>query len=421
MGESPADTGNRRDYASAFRVILRPPKDRFGGIMYLGRTVLVSIFVMTSHVALASTYVYVGAAGDGTVGRYTLETNGTLKLGETVELGPPKSPSTPMAVSPDKHFLFAAVRTKPFSVVTFGIDKQTGALKKLSNGPSAHSLVYLSLDKEGHHLLGASYPGGLVSTHPVAKDGQVGEPSQVLPTARFAHSIITDRTNHWAFAPHLGADQIFQFKFDAKTGKLTPNSPAMLQLKAGSGPRHIVMSNDNKFAYLLSEMNGTITTLALDAKTGLLSEVSAVSMLPVDSKLVPGIAHMPQGEPPGPAHDSSNDICASDLHLTPNGKFLYAAERTSSTINTFSVDAKTGKLTRLAGTPTEKWPRSFAIDPEGKYLIAAGQQSDSISVYSIDSAGALRLTAQAPTGKGANWVEIVSLPSPPQRGAGPRG
>ena len=301
------------------------------------------------------------------------------------------------------------MRTKPFAVVTFGIDKKTGALKKLSSGPVAHSPVYLSVDKEGHYLLEASYPESLVSINAVEKDGQVGEPSQVLPTARFAHSIITDRTNQWAFAPHLGSDQIFQFKFDGKAGKLTPNSPATVQMKAGSGPRHIVMSNDNKFAYLLSEMTGTITTLALNTKSGLLSVVSEVSILPADSSLVPGIARLPPGEPPGPPHDASNDICASDLHLTPNGKFLYAAERTSSTISTFSVDGKTGKLTRLAGTPTEKWPRSFAIDPTGKYLIAAGQQSDSMSVYRIDSAGALTLTAQAPTGKGANWVEIVRL------------
>ena len=376
--------------------------------MHRGRVLLVSVLVLKSHVALASTYVYVGAAVDGNIGVYTLEANGTLKQRETVELGP-KSPSTPLAVSPDKQFLFAGVRTKPFAVVTFGIDKKTGALKKLSSGPVAHSPVYLSVDKEGHYLLEASYPDSLVSINAVEKDGQVGEPSQVLPTARFAHSIITDRTNQWAFAPHLGSDQIFQFKFDGKAGKLTPNSPATVQMKAGSGPRHIVMSNDNKFAYLLSEMTGTITTLALNTKSGLLSVVSEVSILPADSSLVPGIARLPPGEPPGPPHDASNDICASDLHLTPNGKFLYAAERTSSTISTFSVDGKTGKLTRLAGTPTEKWPRSFAIDPTGKYLIAAGQQSDSMSVYRIDSAGALTLTAQAPTGKGANWVEIVLL------------
>ena len=376
--------------------------------MHRGRVLLVSVLVLKSHVALASTYVYVGTAVDGNIGVYTLEANGTLKQRETVELGP-KSPSTPLAVSPDKQFLFAGVRTKPFAVVTFGIDKKTGALKKLSSGPVAHSPVYLSVDKEGHYLLEASYPDSLVSINAVEKDGQVGEPSQVLPTARFAHSIITDRTNQWAFAPHLGSDQIFQFKFDGKAGKLTPNSPATVQMKAGSGPRHIVMSNDNKFAYLLSEMTGTITTLALNTKSGLLSVVSEVSILPADSSLVPGIARLPPGEPPGPPHDASNDICASDLHLTPNGKFLYAAERTSSTISTFSVDGKTGKLTRLAGTPTEKWPRSFAIDPTGKYLIAAGQQSDSMSVYRIDSAGALTLAAQAPTGKGANWVEIVLL------------
>ena len=89
----------------------------------------------------------------------------------------------------------------------------------------------------------------------------------MIPTARNAHSIITDNTNRFVFVPHLGTDQIFQFRFDVKTGRLTANTPPVLQLKAGTGPRHLVMSPDNRFVYLLNELTATVTTLALDAKT----------------------------------------------------------------------------------------------------------------------------------------------------------
>ena len=104
------------------------------------------------------------------------------------------------------------------------------------------------------------------------------------------------------------------------------------------------------------------------------------------------------------------DIWAADIHMTPNGKFLYISERTSSTLGAFGVDAVTGKLTYLGSTPTEKQPRGFAIDPTGRFLVAAGEKSDTISVYAIDQAsGALKPLQKYPAGKGANWVEIVGL------------
>ena len=105
----------------------------------------------------------------------------------------------------------------------------------------------------------------------------------------------------------------------------------------------------------------------------------------------------------------SNDIWASDLHLTPDGKYLYVAERTSSTINALSVDAASGKLTYLASTPTEKQPRGFRIDPTGKYMVVSGELSDTISAYAIEANGALKLLGKYPTGKGSNWVTIVSF------------
>jgi len=288
-------------------------------------------------------------------------------------------------------------------VVTYSIDRKSGALKEIGRGPLAESFPYIQVDRSGRWLLGASYGANLVSVNAIGKDGKVADPHQVIPTARNAHAIITDKTNRWVFVPHLGTDQIFQFRLDAKTGKLSANTPPTVQIKQGHGPRHIIMSADNKFAYLLNELTAVVTTLSLDEKTGLLTQVSEASALPADSKLKPGAGR------PSPGRDVSNDIWASDLHLTPNGKFLYAAERTGSQIGAFSVDGATGKLTWLSVTPTEKQPRGFRIDPSGKYVVVTGEKSETISVYAITNEGGLNLLQKYPTGTGSNWVEIVSF------------
>jgi 6-phosphogluconolactonase len=356
--------------------------------------------------ALAATFVYVSNADDGTIGIYTLQGDGTLKAGERVEAA---KVVMPMAVSPDKRFLIAAVRSKPYEAYSYAIDRQSGALKLIGKGPLAESYPYIKIDASGRYLLSASYGGNQVGVNPIGKDGKVGAPIQTIPTARNAHSIILDNTNRYAFVPHLGTDQIFQFVFDKKTGKLTSNTPATVQMKQGSGPRHIIVSKDNKFVYLLNELTATVTTLALDAKTGTLKEVDSASALPGDSRLGPGQPRGPVGAGQQP-RDTSNDIWASDLHLTPNGKFLYAAERTSSSLGAFKVDAATGKLSYTASTPTEKQPRGFAIDPSGKYLVVSGEKSDTIASYAIDAeTGALKEIGKYPTGKGANWVEIVAF------------
>jgi 6-phosphogluconolactonase len=364
--------------------------------------------VMTlAGAAQAATFVYVSNAEDGNIGMYTLQADGTLQPGPRVDAG---KPVMPMSVSPDKRFLYAAVRAKPFTVVTYAIDSKTGALKQLATAPLAESFPYIAIDKTGRYLLGASYGGHLVSVNAVDKDGKVSEPIQVIPTARNAHAIITDKTNRHVFVPHLGTDQVFQFRLDATTGKLTANTPPTVQMKAMTGPRHIIMSPDNKFAYLLNELVATVTTLSLDEATGLLTEVSSASALPADSKLVPGAPRGAVGAPGQAPRDTSNDIWASDLHVTPDGKFLYAAERTSSSIGAFRVDTATGKLTYLSSTPTEKQPRGFRIAPNGRHMVVSGEKSDTISVYEIDGAsGALTLLQKYPTGKGSNWVEIVGF------------
>jgi 6-phosphogluconolactonase len=349
----------------------------------------------------AATYVYVSNAEDGDIGLYTLQANGTLQPGARFRA---EKPVMPMSVSPDKRFLVAAVRSKPFAAWTYSIDRASGALQLVGTAPLAESLPYIKFDKTGRYLLGASYGGHLVSVNPVGADGRVGEPMQVIPTARNAHAIWPDNTNRFVFVPHLGTDQVFQFVFDEKTGRLAANTPPVVQLKAGVGPRHLVTSPDNRFVYLLNELTATVTTLALDQKTGLLTEIGSAAVLPAESKLGSGAPR------PAPGRNVDNDIWASDLHLTPNGQFLYAAERTSSSIGAFRVDPASGKLAYLASTPTEKQPRGFRIDPTGRFMVVSGEKSETLSSYAIDpSSGALRLIGKFPTGKGSNWVEIVSF------------
>ena len=352
--------------------------------------------------ALAGSFVYVSSAEDGDIGVYSLQPDGALQPGTRVAAA---KVVMPLAVSPDRRFLYAGVRSKPFSVYTYSIDAKSGALRQVSTGPLAESFPYIYAEKSGRFLLGASYGANLVSVNPIGADGRVGEPLQVIPTARNAHAIRADNTNRFVFVPHLGTDQIFLFVFDPKTGRLAANTPPVLQMKTGTGPRHLVFSSDNRFVYLLNELTATVTTLALDARTGLLAEVGSAAFLPPDSKLVPGA---PRGGVGAPVRNTDNDIWASDLHLTPDGRFLYAAERTSNSLGAFSVDAASGKLTYLGSTPTETQPRGFAIDPGGRFMVVSGEKSETISVYSIDqSSGALKLLNKYPTGKGSNWVEIV--------------
>ena len=355
----------------------------------------------------AATFVYVSNAEDGDIGMYTLQSDGSLQPGPRFKA---EKVVMPMTVAPDKRFLIAAVRSKPFSAYTYSIDRGTGALKLVGTGPLAESFPYIYLDRTARFMLGASYGAHLVSVNPVGADGRVGEPIQTIPTARNAHAIRTDNTNRFVFVPHLGTDQVFQFLFDEKSGRLTANTPPVLQLKAGTGPRHLVVSSDNRFVYLLNELTATVTTLALDGKSGLLTEVSSASALPPDSKLVPGAPRGAVGAAGAPVRNTDNDIWASDLHLTPNGKFLYAAERTSNSIGALSVDASTGKLNYVGSTPTERQPRGFRIDPTGRFMVVSGEKSDTLSTYSIDpSSGALKPIGKYPTGKGSNWVEIVSF------------
>lgn len=339
------------------------------------------------------TYVYVSNADDGCISIYAMRGDGSL---EPRGRAAAEETVGPLAVSPDKRWLIAATRSHPCSAHTYAIEGEK--LVPRGKAPLPESFPYITLDRTGRFLLGASYGGSMVSVNAVAPDGRVGEALQVMPTARKAHAIITDRTNRYVFVPHLGTDQVLQFLFDEKIGRLASHTPPLVQLDAGHGPRHIRTSPDNRFVYLLNELTAVVTTFALE--DGRLRETGSASTLAPGSRLVPG---SPRPHP----LDVSNHIWAADLHLTPDGRLLFASERTSSTINALRVDG--GKLTYVGSTVTEKQPRAFALDDAGRFMVVTGERSDTISSYAIEASGSLRLVGKYPTAKGALWVEIVTL------------
>ena len=362
----------------------------------LGSVVAIATALALAAAALpaaAATFVYVGCTDSNEIHVVQLNPqNGDLTPVEKVTIpGIAKTAgSTPMAISPDKKFLFAATRGEPMVAASFRIDPATGKLSHVANGPLDGSMAYITTDRSGRFLLAASYPNNKVTVNPIAPDGTVQPPQQIIPTEPNAHAIQPDAANRFVLATSLGGNVVRQFRFDPATGTLSPNDPPAAAVKGNAGPRHFAFHPTNGRVYLVNELEASVYVFAYDAKTGLLKEEQVISALP-DKK--------------------PEKIWAADLHLTPDGKFLYASERGTSTIAGFKVDPGDGTLALIGHTPTEQQPRGFAIDPTGQYLLAVGQLSDSMTSHAIDAnTGKLTRLKQYPMGKNPNWVEIVNLP-----------
>ncbi|MGJ7610892.1 MULTISPECIES: lactonase family protein [unclassified Variovorax] len=336
----------------------------------------------------AATWVYVANADSQDISVLELDrAQGTLKPVQTLNVG---GTVMPMVVSRDKRVLYAALRSQPFRVTALAIDGATGQLRKLGEAPLADSMANIDLDATGKWLFAASYQGGKISVNAIGKDGAVGAIQQLIQTGPNAHAIHADASNRFVLATSLGGDNVSSWRFDADKGLLSPNDPPLTNTVAKSGPRHFVWDKAQRHVYLLDELDAALHVYAWDAARGTLRLEQSTTTLPA------GFTGKPW---------------AADLHLTPDGRYLYASERTSSTLSAFKVDVATGQLQPLGQTPTEKGPRGFAIDATGRYLIAAGQESNGISLYAIDAdTGALGKPQHLDVGKNPNWVEIVDLP-----------
>jgi 6-phosphogluconolactonase len=326
-------------------------------------------------------FVFVSHADSGDVHTLALDADGGLRPASTVTLG---GTLMPMALSPCGRWLYVARRSEPLAVVTLAIDAFTGQLQALGEAALPGSMACVSTDPSGRWLFAASYPASCVSVSPIADSGIAGAVQQIVPTPPHAHCIVSAPDNRHVLATSLGGDQVLQFRWDATTGQLSRNTPPAWPQRRGAGPRHLRFHPNGRFVYLLNELDATLDVLAFDAAAGTLAHVQTAPTVP------PGFSGPPS---------------AADLHLTPDGRWLYTSERTSSTLAAFAVDAGTGGVEPRGHTATETCPRGFAITPDGQHLLAVGQLSHHLSRYRIHPAsGSLTLQQRLPMGQNPNWI-----------------
>lgn len=336
----------------------------------------------------AATWVYVANADSQEISVFQLDRAASaLRPVARVPVG---GTAMPMVVSKDKKFLYVALRSQPFRVVTFAIDGANGGLKKLGEASLADSMANIDLDASGRWLFAASYGGNKITVNSVGADGLVGPVQQIVPTSPNAHAIHQDPAGRYVFATSLGGDNLSSWRFDPKTGQLSANDPALVNVSpAKTGPRHFLWNKAQTHVYLLNELDGGVDVFAYDAGKGAMRHLQRSTVMPA------GFTGKPW---------------AADLQLSADGRYLYGSERTSSTLTTFKIDPATGLLQTAGTTPTEKTPRGFAVDSSGKFLISTGQDSHAVSLHPIDAAtGVPAAGVSQPAGKNPNWVEIVDF------------
>jgi len=290
--------------------------------------------------------------------------------------------------------LFVVSETPKGHVASLRFDKESGALTLVNQQSSmGDDPCHLSIAKGGGFVLVANYSSGAFAFLPVGADGSLHPatdtvhdqgtgPNKARQEAAHAHSINFDASGKLAYGCDLGTDKIMVFRPNAKTGKLTPNRPAAVGAHPGAGPRHFAFHPKKRFAYAINELDCSVTAFAFEPTSGALTELQTITTLPRPHQ--------------------STDTCA-DIHISPDGKFLYGSNRGHDSIAIFSINATTGKLTVVGHESTQgKTPRNFTLDPTGSFLYAANQNSDSIVIFRVDKK----------TGKLTPTGQKLSVPAP---------
>ena len=332
-----------------------------------------------NYLFYVGTYTEEGGKSKGIYAyRFNADTDQITPLGLAAETTNPSF----VALHPNGRFLYAVNEIGNYKslnsggVSAFSIDRASGKLaflnEVLSRGADP---CYITVDRTGKYVLVANYSGGSLAVFPVLADGKLGEasafvqhtghgPNPQRQEKAHPHSIDLSLDNRFAMVDDLGLDELLVYKFDSAKGSITPNSPPFVRLDPGAGPRHFALHPAGRFAYVVAEMQSTVTVFSNDARTGALQRLQTISTLPK-------------------GFTGQNDVPEIQMH--PSGRFLYAANRGNDSIAVFAVDDGKGTLTPLEITPTQgKIPRTFEIDPTGTLLFAANQKSDNIVVFRID-------------------------------------
>lgn len=327
------------------------------------------------------------------IGRYT-ETNEEgipvaqfdPAVGKIVLTGEARKVSNPsfLTYGRSRDFLYAVIETDDFggkasgAVSAFRVNRVNGELTPLNTVASqgAHP-CHVSIDRAGRYLLVANYTGGNVAVLPVRPDGTLGEavdlvqhsgsgPNHERQESAHAHSVNLSSDNRFAFVCDLGIDKVMIYRFEERTGKLTPADTPFLLATPGAGPRHFTFTPDGQHAFVVNELNSTLSLLKYEAETGKLTELHTISTLS--------------------AGFTGDNTCA-DVHVHPSGMYVYASNRGEDSIAIFRIDLFSKQLQWLANQPTlGNTPRNFLIHPTGRFLLVANQNSNNLVTFAIDIA-----------------------------------
>ncbi|MFD3003266.1 lactonase family protein [Pontibacter toksunensis] len=328
------------------------------------------------------------------------------ETGELSRAGGFKGGANPSFLTLDeqRNHLYAVNETTEFqgqksgAVSAFSVDQQTGNLTFLNQVASKGGApCYISIGDGGKTVLVANYVGGNVAAFPIQENGQLAEaadveqhegsgPNKDRQEAPHAHYMAPSPDNRYVYGVDLGLDKIYSYRLDSGSGTLTPAEPAVaFAAKPGAGPRQMAFHPNGQYAYVINELNSTMTALTYDSGNGTLSEVQTLSTLPAD-------------------HEGENHPAA--VRISPDGKYLYGSNRGHNSIVVYQIDESTGKLTFIETVPTGgDWPRDFTIDLTGNLLLVANERSNNIVSFKIDKATG-KLT---PTGHEAEVHKPVNV------------
>ncbi len=346
-----------------------------------------------------SQFIYVSLQDDDRISVFSLDSAaGKLHLESDVSaIGGPSA----LATNPGQSMVYASLRNSN-EIASFRVNSENGGLTLAGKISVDASPTYLCVDRNGRFLLAAYYQGKHIGIYDIQNDNSLSEaPVQWLETDIGAHSINIDRTNKYAFVPHiariqdnvlgpppedLGPNVIYQFKFDENSGILTANDPLRLEPQGFLGPRHYCYHPTLDVVYFSDEQGCSVSSYRLDAELGTLSSLQTISTVP--------------------SGFNGRNTC-SQIQINDSGKFLYVPNRGHNSIAGFTVDSS-GMLSNIEQVPTEAVPSAFSLDTTGDFLFAAGSASDRVAVYRVNQeTGSLTLLNSYGVGK--RPMEVLAL------------
>lgn len=343
-------------------------------------TAVVFSFTASSTVSAEQLRLYVGTYTRGQnsskgIYRTILDTD-TGELYNPVLAAEATNPSF-LEIHPNGKYLYAVSEVGGSGGVSaFAIDKSTGDLTLLNQQSSGGAgPCHVNIDHTGKNVLVANYGSGSASVIPIKSNGSLGEPtgfvqhtgSSVNPNRQkepHAHSINPGPDNRFAFVADLGIDKIMIYRLDVEKGTIEENNPPFAKLKPGAGPRHFTFHPNGKYAYVINELDCTVTAFTYEPASGALNDIQSITTLPEGF--------------------NGSNTCA-EVRVHPNGRFLYGSNRGHNSIAVYRINRRYGTLTFVEHETADiKTPRNFNIDPTGKFCLVANQDGNSIVVFRIN-------------------------------------